>query len=293
MAIGFFVTLLGFSCTAWWVAGSLVQPANRHVGEPPNDLPINEMTLQSESGSNIATWYIQTENSHATVILLHQIRSDRRSMLSRARLLLKAGFSIVMIDFQAHGESPGEMITAGYKESHDVRAAVEFARKKNPDHRIGIVGCSLGGAATLMASPLEIDAVVLEAVYPTISEAIHNRIAIRMGPLSYILSPALTVQMPFRMGVSASDLRPIDYVSEIGCPVLVLAGELDRHTTLDESRRIFAAAKEPKEMVVFDGAAHVDFLKFASEKYEKPVVKFLVEHLKISSNELGHKTNGN
>lgn len=131
LAIVLLIAFVGCIVGSWLVGGSLVKPANRVVGKPPQDLPVVETTLPSESGSNIATWYIPKENAIATVILLHRIRSDRRSMLSRARVLREAGFSIVMIDFQAHGESPGEMITAGHRESHDVRAAVEFVREKS------------------------------------------------------------------------------------------------------------------------------------------------------------------
>lgn len=87
------------------------------------------------------------------------------------------------------------------------------------------------------------------------------------------------------MGVSISDLRPIDSISEIGCPVLILAGELDQHTTMPESQRLFEAAEESKKLVVFNGAGHVDFLKYDSGKYEKEVVAFLVKNLILSSNE--------
>jgi fermentation-respiration switch protein FrsA (DUF1100 family) len=200
-------------------------------------------------------------------------------MLSRARLFHKAGYAIVMIDFQAHGESPGEHITVGYLEQHDVRAAVAYARQMNPTHRIGIDGWSLGAAATLLASPLGVDAVVLEAPYPTISEAVHDRIAMRLGPLSYILSPALLTGLELRCGIAPSELRPIDHIAEIGCPVLLLVGDVDRHTTLAESQRLYDTARDPKKLVVFAGAAHDDFLAHDARLYESDVLSFLATYL--------------
>jgi fermentation-respiration switch protein FrsA (DUF1100 family) len=200
-------------------------------------------------------------------------------MLGRAKLLHKEGYAVLLVDHQGHGESHGENITAGYRERLDVIAAVNFARKANPNHKFGVIGCSLGGAATLLAGPLDIDVMVLESVYPTIEEAIHNRISMRLGPLSHILTPALLIQLKPRIGISASQLRPIDHIKNIGCPVLIASGDLDEHTTLAESQRLYDTAQEPKELVLFKGAAHVDLLAYDREEYQK-IINFLNTSLK-------------
>ncbi len=130
-----------------------------------------------------------------------------------------------------------------------------------------------------MASPLDVEAVVLESVYPTISEAVHDRIAMRLGPLSYVLSPVLLGGLRLQCGISPSDLCPIDHIAEIGCPVLVAAGDADQHTTLAETQGLFDAAKEPKKLVVFPGAAHVDLLAHDRKLYESEVMPFFATYL--------------
>ena len=150
---------------SWFVAGALVAPSPRTVGAPPADLNAVSISLESESGSLVSGWHARSNLNNGVIVLLHGIRSTRLSMLERARILHHAGYSTVMIDFQAHGESPGDAITVGFLEKYDVRAAVQFARTEHPDEPIAVVGVSLGGAATLLASPLDIDAVVLESVY--------------------------------------------------------------------------------------------------------------------------------
>lgn len=274
--------LLALGIAEVYVANSLVAPANHLVGLPPTDMNVVATKIPSESGSQLATWYLPADASHATAILLHPIRGDRRVMLGRAKLFHDAGYAVVMIDFQAHGESPGDHITIGYLESLDVQAAVDYARSLNPNHRIKIVGWSLGGAATLLASPLKIDAVVLECVYPTLDEAVHNRVAIRLGSLSGIISPVLLWQFQFRLGIAPSDLRPIDHIVDIGCPVLVVGGEFDQHTPLPETERLFDAAKEPKKLSVFKGADHTDLLEQNRTQYEAAVLPFLATYLSPS-----------
>ena len=272
---------LALVVTSWFVAGSLVAPANHFVGPPPDGFPIESITIHSESGSELAGWYVPCDGANATVILLHPVRGDRRDMLSRAELLREAGYATLLVDLQAHGESPGKNITAGYLESFDVRATVNFARTKNPQHRIGIVGWSLGGAAALLASPLNIDAMVLESVYSTISEAVHNRVSMRLGVLGQLVTPTLLFQLKPRLGISPAQLRPIDKIGDVSCPVLVASGDCDLHTTIAETRRLYDAALEPKRLVIFEGAAHVDLLAYDPGKYQE-ILAFLDANLKLA-----------
>lgn len=263
----------------WFVSGAIVSPANRLVGSPPSEYSVESVVIESETGSDLAAWYIPREGATATVILLHPIRTDRRAMLGRSKVLHDAGYAILLVDLPAHGESPGENITAGYLERFGVGPSVDFVRERTPDHRIGIVGWSLGGAAALLASPPRIDALVLESVYPTLEEAVHNRVAIRLGVLSRVLTPVLLAQLKPRLGISPALVRPIDHVRSIGCPVLIAAGDCDAHTTLPETRRLFETANEPKELVLFEGAAHQDLLQYDPHKYRE-IVSFLDVHLR-------------
>jgi uncharacterized protein len=262
-----------------FVAGQLVTPRQRKIGLPPADLPATSISLKSDSGATIAGWHIPADNRNGAIVLLHGIRGSRLSMLDRARMLYGEGYSIVMIDLQGHGESSGDQITIGHLEKHDARAAVEFARLQHPDEPIGVIGVSLGGASALLASPLEIDALVIESVYPDIESAINNRVAARLGPLSGVPAWLLLMQLEPRLGIEKTQLRPIDHVSTIGCPVLVISGTEDVHTTEAETRRIFEAAQERKELWLVDGAAHVDLLTVSPKEYRKRVVQFFARQL--------------
>lgn len=128
-------------------------------------------------------------------------------MLSRAKLLSGHGFSVLLIDLQGHGETPGAAITLGARESADVHAALGWLKRTAPTRRIGVIGCSLGGAAVLLGpQPAGFDAVVLEAVYHRVTRAIENRIRIRLGPLAPVLAPLLLVQLHPRLRVWPRDL---------------------------------------------------------------------------------------
>jgi pimeloyl-ACP methyl ester carboxylesterase len=267
---------------ALWLLGSeLIRPVNRPVPLPA-DLPAQVVALPGP-GHAIASWWLDRGGKSPAVLLLHSIRADRSSMLSRAKLLWDHGLSVLLIDLQGHGETPGAAITLGIRESADVRAALGWLKQTVSPRRIGVIGCSLGGAAVLLApQPSGFDAVVLEAVYPRVARAVENRIRIRVGPLAPVLAPLLLVQLPPRLHVWPKDLEPIRSIASLGAPVLVVAGSHDQHTTLAESEELFRTAVSPKRLWVVRGAGHQDFLSHDRAGYESEVVGFLLQYLRTS-----------
>jgi alpha-beta hydrolase superfamily lysophospholipase len=207
-------------------------------------------------------------------------------MLERARFLSHAGYAVLLFDFQAHGESGGQHITFGYLESRDAQASVSFLRSNAPDERIGVIGISMGGAAALLASPpLDVNAMVLEMVYPTIDQAIGNRLMMRLGGWAGWLTPLLSWQLKPRLGIGAEALRPIDHIGRIGTPKLLVVGAEDQHTTLEESRQMFEAAGGPKEMWVVSGAKHVDLYAITRTEYEQHILNFFGKYLRSQGTE--------
>jgi uncharacterized protein len=265
--------------TSWLLGSQLIRPLNRPVPLPAG-FPAQVVSLPGP-GHAIAGWWLDQSSNSPVVLLLHSIRADRSSMLSRAKLLLGHGFSVLLIDLQGHGETPGVAITLGARESADVRATLVWLKRTAPSRRIGVIGCSLGGAAVLLGpQPSGFDAVVLEAVYPRVAGAVENRIRIRLGPLAPILAPLLLLQLQPRLHISPRDLEPIRSIGRLGSPVLLVAGSRDQHTTLAESEELFRAAAQPKRLWVVSGARHQDFLSFDPAGYTSEVVGFLVEHLR-------------
>jgi alpha-beta hydrolase superfamily lysophospholipase len=263
------------------VGSSLIAPAPVEVGPPPPLLQAERVRIPSTSGSALAAWAARGSCRCGAVVLLHGIRANRRSLVGRADLLHRAGYSVLLVDLQAHGESPGRQITFGYLESRDARAAVAFARRAFPGEPVGVVGISLGGAAAVLAGPgLGAEAVVLEAVYADLRSATENRLRIRVGALAPLLAPVLLAQLPLRTGVTLGDLRPVQAIARLDVPVLVVAGTQDTQTLPSDTRRLYAAAPGPKALWWVEGAAHEDYLSFAPRAYGEHVLGFFRRYLR-------------
>jgi cephalosporin-C deacetylase-like acetyl esterase len=104
----------GLSLAAGW---ALTRSVRVNIGSPPADVKAIPVTFPSSSGSTIHGWWCPAPGAHRTVVLLPGVRANRLSMVSRERFLHAAGYSVLLLDFRATGESPGNAITFGYREA--------------------------------------------------------------------------------------------------------------------------------------------------------------------------------
>jgi fermentation-respiration switch protein FrsA (DUF1100 family) len=264
---------------------SLSAPELTTVGAAPDDLHAEPVTISSASGAKLRGWFIAGRPGAGAVVLLHGVRSNRLAMLRRARLLKAAGFSVLLFDFQAHGESTGTRITFGRLEGLDAAAAVAFVRQRLPGERLGAIGTSLGGAAALLGpGPLPVDALVLEAVYSNIGTAIDNRIRAVLVPRWRVVAQPVAylfeLLLPPFVAARPADLRPIDHMARVTAPLFVASGTRDDRTAIAEAKAMFDRAAEPKQFWAVDGAGHVDLERYAPEEYRQRILPFLVEWLR-------------
>lgn len=263
----------------------LARPALHEVGAPPGALGASAFAATMADGHRVVGWQVRGEPGAGVVLLLHGVRADRRSMLDRALWLHHRGHGVVLVDLPGHGESAAEHLTYGEQESRGVDAVLDEVARTFPGERIGVVGVSLGAASFVLsahaaASPPAVSAVVLESMFPTIDDAVRDRLALHLGDWApRPLAPLLLWQLPWRAGVEPSALRPLDALPSMHAPLLIAAGSADRHTPLAETRRLFDAAAAPKQLWVVEGAAHVDLHRFAPAPYESRVGAFLDTNL--------------
>jgi uncharacterized protein len=283
VALVSFIAVAGGMVFSCFVGSRLMAPAHRIVPLPLAVFKGSELQFQSGSGAQLKGNLLPGQRGKGAVILMHGIRGNRGDMAEHAQFLNGAGYTVLIFDFQAHGESSGTKITSGYLESQDAIAAMHFLRSKAPGERIAVLGVSLGGAAALLAgAELNADAMILEMVYPDIERAVKNRIEIVLGKWARPFSPFLTWQLNPRIGVGTDWFSPERAIVSVGCPKLIVAGNKDLHTRLNDSKALFASAAGPKELWIIEGAAHQNLHAFSRKEYERRVLEFLMRTLQTA-----------
>lgn len=265
---------------SWAVAGYLSRPAKIVIGQSFISHKYENIELRNGTGKRLKGWLFEVNAQAPAVVLFHGVGSNRKQMQPRAYFLIKHGYNVLLIDLQAHGESQGDLITFGLYEADDARTAIKYLKKRYPGNKIAALGVSLGGAACVLGDkPLDVNALIIEAVYANIYEAIKNRLEIKLGKYSRWLSVLLSIQFKLRFNIDPEKLRPEIDIKKYTGPLLLIAGETDRHTKVAESRRLFRNANSPKQLWLVKNAAHVDFHRFDKASYEKKILSFLNKYL--------------
>lgn len=276
---------LGMAISVVYVGLQLAAPAVAQIGPPPAIEGLKVVEIPSQSGSRLQGWFIPGRPGGGAVALMHGVGANRTVMVERAKLFNELGFAVLLFDFQAHGESPGQHITFGHLEAFDAAAAIDFLRHEAPGERVGAIGVSMGGAAALLGpKPLSVDALVIESVYPDIGSALITRLRAGLGPtlgpvFTPLLTPLFLTFMPPILGVSAADLRPIDRIGDVTVPLLVASGTIDILTPLDQAQALYNHARPPKRSWWVPGAGHVDLEDADPKDYRRIVIGFLMDEL--------------
>lgn len=262
----------------------LAAPSPARVAPAPPGLGVRDVAFPSRSGSRIHAWLIPGRIGGGAVLLLHGVGANRTAMLGRAEFLHRSGFTVLAPDFQAHGESPGEHPTFGALESLDAAAALTYLQCAAPGERVGVIGVSMGGAAAVLGpGPLRANAFVLESVYPTIRQALSDRLGTWFGPFGWVgrqLTPVVIDLVGSEVGVSESELAPIDRIGSVRAPVLLVAGSADQYTPLVEAESLYAHARSIKSLWIVRGAGHEDIYAYDPAGYRRRVGGFLEQWLR-------------
>jgi pimeloyl-ACP methyl ester carboxylesterase len=257
-----------------WIAGSIMSWPQASAVPPPAS-PGRTVHLVAADGVPLAGSYWPGARPDApAVLLLHGIDSSRASFARHASWLNGLGYAVLAIDFRGHGESGAAFRSFGLHEARDAAAALAFLRAGNPARRVGLIGTSLGGAAALLGDdgPLPVQAMVLQAVYPDLRDAIFNRIAQRTGPaLALLGEPLLSYQSWLRYGVPPDRLAPEDAIRRYRGPLLVIGGGADLSTPPAETRRLYAAAPGQKALWLLDGLGHAETSSLWTDAYRSRV----------------------
>jgi uncharacterized protein len=140
-------------------------------------------------GSKLRGWKVRPQNPNGSWILLfHGVADNCVGVVGQAHFLLRAGYSVVMMDARAHGASEGAMATYGWLERRDTSAIIDglyaSGAPVHPQHLFAL-GESMGAGMALQSAAVDprIEAVVAEAAFASLREAAYDYAGLQKYPL--------------------------------------------------------------------------------------------------------------
>ncbi|MGH9776445.1 MAG: alpha/beta hydrolase [Candidatus Acidiferrales bacterium] len=245
----------------------------------------SDFVVRAQDGVVLRGWkVIPVMPSHDWVLLFHGISDNRLGMLGYAEFLVRSGYSVVLMDSRAHGESGGSEATFGWLERRDVQAITDALFANEPVRHLFALGESMGGAIALQAAAIEprIAAVVAESPFSTLREVSYDYVGMHWSPLlgRTLLWPLdrYALNVAERNGkFRVDDVSPEAAVAQRAFPVLLICDALDHTIPCRHAKKIFAAARGPKEFWEVEGAGHTGAYGVRPEEFERRVLQFFRE----------------
>jgi dipeptidyl aminopeptidase/acylaminoacyl peptidase len=262
-------------------AYDLVHPV-RIASERPAYPDYQEVQFTTTDGLTLKGWYLPPRQE-GLVIFVHGLGGNRAELLDEAEFIAQAGYGVLLFDLRNHGESEGSVTTLGLDEVRDVEAAVNFARRNAGwGIPLALFGHSMGGAAVLLAAVKipEIRAVIAESAYTSVEDNISEGVHGLTGLPPFPFAPLIVFFGEREAGVEIRSVRPLEAVGQLSPrPLLLIHGELDSLIPAENSLRLYAAAREPKELYLLPHAGHGGFLQAAPEDYPRRILAFLEKYI--------------
>ncbi|HXL22732.1 MAG TPA: alpha/beta hydrolase [Candidatus Dormibacteraeota bacterium] len=304
--------------SGWLVGPGFLHPIRREFTPPlvreadtyfaPIGAQREDFNVRAPDGVALHGWRVRPAHPNGSwVLLFHGVADNREGVIGQAELLLKGGYSVVMMDARAHGASEGPMATYGWLERNDTKAIVDAllaAEQIRAGSRATVaagaglappvdtpatlhifaLGESMGAGIALQSAAADprIEAVVAEASFANLREASYDYAGLRKSPLlgKTLLAPfswTLIYRGEQTAGFPASGVSPEKSVAERAFPVLLICDENDEALPCRHSEMIYAAARGPKQLWRVPHAFHSAALGYQPQEFRRRVLAFFAE----------------
>jgi alpha-beta hydrolase superfamily lysophospholipase len=227
--------------------------------------------FNSADGTRLNGWFFKSQSTPATatVIFFHGNGGNIGNISWLGQRFAKQGFDVLLFDYRGYGASDG--VAASESDIYaDGDAAVDFVIKEKGTRpeRIVLYGHSLGTAIVAdVGSRRKFAGVVLESGFSSAS-------SLAMSAL-----PWLPRWLHF---LGRNRFESAQKLARIQSPILIVHGDLDRTIPVYQSRLLFAAANEPKRLMIVHGGGHNVFGS-QGEQYLTQIDQFIRDSCKDAS----------
>jgi dienelactone hydrolase len=244
--------------------------ARAHVPPPDLGAEYEVVTFRTSDGLRLRGWYIPSQNGAAVISF-----PGRSSAQTRAKMLARHGYGVLLFDRRGEGESDGDPNLLGWQGERDVHAAVAFLQGR-PDvdpERIGGLGLSVGGEMMIEAAA---ESTALKAIVSeggsgrSVRDVVANPGSAWMELLGTGVLTAATAL--FTDNVPPADL--LSLVPRISGATFFVYGEQGQPIERPANEAFYAAARGPKEIWEVPGSGHMKGIEAQPSEYERRIVGF-------------------
>src|ERR1700674_1008860 len=249
---------------------------------------LRDVSVIASDGSHLQGWFARPARVNGdAVILFHGVGDNRQGMMGFAELFLSNGFTVLVPDSRAQGESGGAFPTYGLKESGDVHRWFDWLVIQQHPKCVFGMGESMGAAVLLQSIEKEnrFCAVVAESSFASFRQIAYVRVGQFFHTGTWLGKVALrpAVELAFlysklTRGINLADASPERSVVGSRVPILLIHGLADDNIPFQQSERI--RAHDPTDLVLWEVplAGHCGAVNAAGKEFNTRVLSWFRSH---------------
>ena len=225
-------------------------------------MSFDNIALVADDGINIQGWFVPAQPPEQaspnnppppTLLFFHGRAGNMSDCLEKIRLFHDMGLNVFIIDYHGYGQSdgaPSERALSG-----DALAAYFYLTQKRnvKPEQMYMYGEDIGaGVAINLVTRVAAAGLISEGAYASILKNIENDWP--LIPWQYLLR---------------NQFDSLTRIRDVHMPILIIHSADDDLVPVTDSRRLYALANEPKELVEIHGPHHDAFVKSFDVYYDK------------------------
>ncbi len=282
----------------WWILGfvgvlfgpvavlSLLSRNKKvpHRRDPSSEgIAFQEIRFPTRNGKQLYGWWIpgEMDGNRPTLILVHGWSRNVERVLPYIKELHTRGYHLLAFDARHHGRSDKDRFASMPKFAEDILAAYKYleTRKEVDLTRVGVIGLSIGGAASIYAAAQNPGLKAVVTVGAFSHPAAVMRHSFRTYHVPYFPWVWLLFRyFEFRLGTRLEEIAPARHIGNIKGAVLLIHGDQDRVVPLEEAKILYRSANPDRtELWILPGKGHSDC--HTDPEFWQRVDTFLRKHL--------------
>lgn len=294
----FLLTMTGVGIVTVGLAGYMAieyackrqKPYTKRLKELPeeymkwyNQQTLDDLEIMSDDGLKLKAKFLKN-NTDKLLIAVHGYHSNNVFEYAYyLKFYYEMGFSILLPDNRAHGDSEGTWIGFGWLDRLDIIKWMNTMIEKNPDAKIVLHGISMGSATVLNVSgekiPENVKCIVSDCGFTNVYDQMKHVANTDIKVLRYLL-PISNRISKYIIGYNFKEASPLNQVKKSYTPTLFIHGDADTYVPTKMGYQLYEACSADKELLIVPDAPHAESYFVNKDLCEDKIKQFIDKYVK-------------